>query len=278
LLYFICASVANTLPVAFMGLALNPAMDVVSTMASACVTTIVSCRAVQRLSTWGTSNAPTQDSAFKMSPTHRSGRSDSRKPTSVEGNGVEHIRKPWGKRQYYPSEGDVQLSSAMFARTVYMDNERRDPGNRAQYEGQQKNHSDGGVFSLQADDQSLASSPTMPVAWKQTPSIRSGSTQATGNDKDKVPYRPTTARLSELSEQGTYTAKPVSLYQTSESIEEDERGSEDTPSHLPGQPSPTVPLPGAGELNPAEGGTGFGSGDLKSDGERQQQSRQWHAR
>jgi len=135
-----------------------------------------------------------------------------------------------------------------------------------------------GFFSLQADDQSLASSPTMPVAWKQTPSIRSGGTQATGNDKDKVPYRPTTARLSELSEQGTYTAKPVSLYQTSESIEEDERGSEDTPSHLPGQPSPTVPLPGAGELNPAEGGTGFGSGDLKSDGERQQQSRQWHAR
>jgi len=163
----------------------------------------------------------------------------------------------------------------MFAKTVYVDNERCDPGNGTQYEGQQKARSDGGVFSLQADDQSMASSPTMPAAWKQTPSIRSGSTQATGNDKDKAPYRPTTARVSELSEQGTFPAKPASLYQTSESIEEDERESEYTPRNPPGPPSPTVSLPGAGEVSLAEGGTGFSSGDLESDRERQQQRLQW---
>lgn len=90
LMYFICASVANAFPgepgleyssicslvgcSRFYGSGFEPyvhdtstiyisdplpfsaAMDVVSTMASACVTTIVSCRAVQRLSAWGTSN------------------------------------------------------------------------------------------------------------------------------------------------------------------------------------------------------------------------------
>jgi len=90
LLYFICASVANAFPgeldfeyssicslvgfSRFYGSRFEPyvhdhsiiyisnpprlsaAMDIVSTMASACATTIVSCRAVQRLSTWGTSN------------------------------------------------------------------------------------------------------------------------------------------------------------------------------------------------------------------------------
>lgn len=161
----------------------------------------------------------------------------------------------------------------MFAKTVYMDN---DPRNGPQYEEQQKTHSVEGVFSLQADDQSMASSPTMPAAWKQTPSIRSGSTQATGNDKDKVPYRPSTARLSELSEQGTFPVKPASSYRTSESIEGDERETGYPPRNPPGPPSSTVPLTGAGEVSPAEGGKGFGSGDLESNRERQQQRQQWH--
>ena len=227
-----------------------------------------------------------------MSPPNRSGRGDTRKPTSLEENGIDHGRNPWGKRQYFPTEGEVHLSSlvssglseplthyvpysAMFAKTVYMDNEGCDPRNGPQYEGQQKTHSDGGVFSLQADNLSLASSPTMPAAWKQTPSIKSGSTQATGNDKDKVPYRPTTARLSELSELGTFPTKPASLYQTSESIEEDERESEYTPRSHPGPSSSAVPLPGAGEVSPVVGSAGFGSGDLGSDKQQQQQPRQW---
>ena len=114
----------------------------------------------------------------------------------------------------------------------------------------------------------------MPPAWKQTPSIRSESTQATGNDKDKVPYKPTTTRVSESSEQVTFTMKPASLYQTSESIEEDERENEYTPREPLGPPLSTVPLPGAGnqviEVSPMENGMG----DSETDRERQQR-RQW---
>jgi hypothetical protein len=119
-----------------------------------------------------------------------------------------------------------------------MDNEN--PGN-----GQQKSHHDGGVFSLQSDDRSTPSSPTLPTAWKQTPSITS---ESTGNDKDKglVPYKPTTARVSEASEQPPFPTKPGSLYQTSESVEEDERESEYTPREPAGPPPSTIPPPRAG--------------------------------
>jgi hypothetical protein len=125
----------------------------------------------------------------------------------------------------------------MFARTVYVDNESRDPVNGIQYDGQQKPRSDGGVFSLQSDD-------TMPMPWKQTPSVKSGSTS---NDKDKgsVPYRPTTAGVPESSE---LPAKPASLYQTSESIEEDERGSEYAPQDPTEPPPSNIPPARAGRL------------------------------
>ena len=164
----------------------------------------------------------------------------------------------------------------MFAKTVYMDNERQDPGHGTQYEGQQKTRSDGGVFSLQADDRSMTSSPTTPAAWKQTPSIRSASTQATVNDKDKnlAPYKPTTARVSESPEQASFPNRPASLSQTSESIEEHETESEYAPRHVPGPPLVTVSRPRGGsrviEVGPTESGVGFGSGDSESDRERQQ--------
>jgi len=259
--YFLCASVANTIPVVFFALSLNPAMDVVSTMASACLTTIVSCRAVQRLTLWGTSNAGTQEAAYKMTPPDRSGQSHTRKTSSIAATGIEHGRKPWSKRQHFPTEGDVHLSSAMFARTVYMDNERCDPENGTQFDGQQKSRSDGGVFSLQSDDHSMASSPTMPAPWMHAPSMKNGST---GNDKDKgsVPYRPTTARVSESSEHPAFPTKPPSSYQTSESIEEDERESDYTRDPT-GPPAPTNPSPRAGrrvviEVGPTESGIAFG--------------------
>ena len=57
------------------------------------------------------SKSKTQDSAYKMGSPNRSGRGDTRNPTSLEGSGIEHGRKPWSKRQYFPTEGDVHLSS-----------------------------------------------------------------------------------------------------------------------------------------------------------------------
>jgi hypothetical protein len=42
------------------------------------------------------------------------------------------------------------------------------PETGSQYEGQQKTRSEEGAFSLQADDRSMTSSPTMPTSWKQT--------------------------------------------------------------------------------------------------------------
>lgn len=133
-----------------------------------------------------------------------------------------------------------------------MDNERRDPGNGIQYDEQQKSRNDGGVFSLQSDDYSTASSPT---TWKQTPSIKSGSAS---NDKDKgsVPYKPTTTRVPESPELPAFPTKPASLYQTSESIEEDERGSEYTPRD-PTEPPPPRAVRRVIELGPAESGVRF---------------------
>ena len=59
----------------------------------------------------GLSSPRTHDSTYKMSPAGRSGRVDTRKPTSLEASGPEHGRKPWSKRQYYPTDGDVHLAS-----------------------------------------------------------------------------------------------------------------------------------------------------------------------
>ena len=165
----------------------------------------------------------------------------------------------------------------MFAKTVYLDNERSNPGNGSQYEEPQKARSEEGVFSLQADDRSMTSSPTMPTTWKQTSSIRSRSTQATGNDKDKASgqYRPTTARVPESPEQPTFPPKPSSLYQTSESIEGDETESE-YPQNPRGPPPPRA-TNRVIEVGHTESGIVFGSGDSGSDRERRQQRQQWHA-
>ena len=155
----------------------------------------------------------------------------------------------------------------MFAKTVYVDNERRDPGDGTQYDGQQKSRNDGGVFSLQSDDFSMQSSPTMPMPWKQTPSVKSGSTV---NDKDRgpVPYKPTTAKVPESSELPGFPTKPASLYQTSESIEDDERGSEYTPRDPTAPPLFTIPPSRAGrreiEVGSAESGVRFGHGSRRS--------------
>jgi len=139
-----------------------------------------------------------------------------------------------------------------------MDTERCDP--RSGTDGQQMSRHDGGVFSLQSNDHSMASSPTMPSAWKQGTSIKS---ESTGNDKDKglVAYKPTTARVSESSEQPTFPTKPASLYQTSESVEEDERESDYTQDPA-GPPPSTIPPPRAGrlviEISSADSGRRFG--------------------
>jgi len=254
LLYFICASVANAFPVTFMGLALNPVMDIVSTVPSACVATIVSCRAVRRLNSWGTSNPSSQDAAYRMSMPNRSSRGETRRPPRAETNGT-------AKRRHLQTEGDIHLSSAMFAKTVYVDNEI---ANGTQYDGQQKV---GGLFSLQADDRSVTSSQTTPTAWKKTPSTRSGITRATSNDKDttSMPYKPTTARVSEGPEQPPFPTNPASLHNAGESIEEDETESEYKAGHLPGPPRESRVI----EVGPTESGVGFASGDSESDRERQ---------
>jgi len=275
LLYFICASLANALPVALLGLDLNPAMDVVSTVAAACITTIVSCRAVQRLNMWGTSNPATKDSAIKMETPNRNARVDIRK--SSEARDIEHSRKPWSNRQYLLTEQEDHLSSAMFAKTVYVDNERYETGNGTQYEGQQKTRSDGGVFSLQAepDDRSTTGSPTTPAPWKRAPSIRSGSTQTSGIDRDKnsASYKPTTEKVPGPLEQPTFLTKSA-RYQTSESIEGDDIESGYALRNLPGPPLSTITRVRRGsrviEVGPTESGIGFGSGDSESDPERQQ--------
>ena len=111
----------------------------------------------------------------------------------------------------------------MFAKTACADNEGRDPRNGEEYDGQQKSRSDGGPYSLQF---STASSPTMPEPWMQTPSVRSGSTS---NDKETgpLPYQTTTMRVPESLGRPTFPTKSSSFYQTSKSIEEDEREGQD---------------------------------------------------